>query len=102
MVGSSKEIHVNMRARRFLLFPLLCCLLLGSFLVFQVTTKPPGPTVQVWLTTSNGSNQLTPQANLTFGSNTGNSSTITVNDYQKLQQLDGFGAAVTNTSTLLI
>jgi len=102
MLGSSKEIHVNIRARRFLLFPLLCCLLLGSFLVFQATTKPAGPTVQVWLTTSNGSNQLTPQANLTFGSNTGNSSTITVNEYQELQQMDGFGAAVTDSSAWLI
>src|SRR5216684_477983 len=102
MLGSSKEIHVNIRARRFLLFPLLCCLLLGSFLVFQATTKPAGPTVQVWLTTSDGSNQLTPQANLTFGSNTGNSSTITVNEYQELQQMDGFGAAVTDSSAWLI
>src|SRR5216684_2713016 len=102
MLGSSKEIHVNIRARRFLLFPLLCCLLLGSFLVFQATTKPAGPTVQVWLTTSNGSNQLTPQAHLTFGSNTGNSSTITVNEYQELQQMDGFGAAVTDSSAWLI
>jgi glucosylceramidase len=93
---------VNIRARCFLLFPLLCCLLLGSFLVFQATTKPAGPTVQVWLTTSDGSNQLTPQANLTFGSNTGNSSTITVNEYQELQQMDGFGAAVTDSSAWLI
>jgi len=102
MLGSSKEVHVNIRARRFLLFPLLCCLLLGSFLVFQATTKPAGPTVQVWLTTSDGSNQLTPRANLTFGSNTGNSSTITVNEYQELQQMDGFGAAVTDSSAWLI
>src|SRR6266851_4764920 len=102
MLGSSKEIHVNIRARRFLLFPLLCCLLLGSFLVFQATTKPAGPTVQVWLTTSNGSNQLTPQAHLTFGSNTGNSSAITVNEYQELQQMDGFGAAITDSSAWLI
>ena len=93
---------MNIRARCFLLFPLHCCLLLGSFLVFQATTKPAGPTVQVWLTTSDGSNQLTPQANLTFGSNTGNSSTITVNEYQELQQMDGFGAAVTDSSAWLI
>ena len=86
----------------FSLFPLLCCLLLGSFLVFRATTKPAGPTVQVWLTTSDGSNQLTPQANLIFGSDPGNSSTITVNEYQELQQMDGFGAAVTNSSAWLI
>src|SRR5205807_5265608 len=37
-----------------------------------------------------------------FGSNTGNSSTIGVNEYQKLQQMDGFGAAVTDSSAWLI
>ncbi|HEX6479163.1 MAG TPA: glycoside hydrolase, partial [Ktedonobacteraceae bacterium] len=93
---------MNIRARRFLLLPLLCCLLLGSFLDFQAITRSVGPTVQVWLTTSDGSNQLTPQANLTFGSNTGNSSTITVNEHQELQQMDGFGAAVTDSSAWLI
>jgi glucosylceramidase len=54
------------------------------------------------LTTSDGSNQLTPQTSLTFGSATGNASTITVNEYQELQQIDGFGAAVTDASAWLI
>ena len=103
LLGLSKEIHVNIRVRRFLLFPLLlCCLLLGSFLVFRATTRSVGPTVQVWLTTSDGSNQLTPQTNLTFGSNTGNSSTITVNEYRELQQMVGFGASVTDSSAWLL
>ena len=94
---------MNTRFRRFLLFLPLCCLLLGTFFAFQgSSTRAAGPTVQVWLTTSDGSNQLTPQANLTFGSNTGNSSTINVNEYQELQQMDGFGAAVTDSSAWLI
>jgi glucosylceramidase len=58
--------------------------------------------VQVWLTTNDGSNLLTPQASLSFGSATGNASTITVNEYQELQQIDGFGAAVTDSSAWLI
>src|SRR5260221_1112903 len=94
---------MNTRSRRFLLFPLLCCLLFSSFFVFQaITTRAAGPTVQVWLTTSDGSNRLTPQANLTFGSNTGNSWTMTVNESQELQQMDGFGAAITDSSAWLI
>src|SRR5260370_2418059 len=97
-----KVVHVNKLAHCFFLFSLLCVLLLGSLLFFHATIKPAGTTVQVWLTTSNGSNQLTPQAHLTFGSNTGNSSAITVNEYQELQQMDGFGAAITDSSAWLI
>ncbi|HZO74040.1 MAG TPA: malectin domain-containing carbohydrate-binding protein [Ktedonobacteraceae bacterium] len=93
---------MNTYARRSLVFLLLCGLLLSSFFVFQTTTRAAGPTVQVWLTTSDGSNHLTPQANLTFGSNTGNASTINVNEFQELQQMDGFGAAVTDSSAWLI
>ena len=85
-----------------LLVLLLCCLLLGLFFVFLTTDRMVGPRVQVWLTTSDGSNQLTPQANLRFGSITGNSSTISVNEYQELQRMDGFGAAVTDSSAWLI
>src|SRR5581483_3472143 len=92
---------------RFLRFFLLCCLTLvsllaGSLFLGSPATRAAGPTVQVWLTTSDGHNQLTPQPNLTFGSNTGNSTTINVNEYQELQQMDGFGAAVTDSSAWLM
>ncbi len=95
---------MNMYVRRFLLFFALCAFLLGCWFVFLRTTvtRTTGPTVQVWLTTSNGSSQLTPQPNITFGSNTGNSSTITVDESQTLQQMTGFGAAVTDSSAWLI
>src|SRR5215469_10165756 len=101
---SSKEAHMSIRTRRFSLLFALGCLLLGTCLVSSQTptTRAAGPTVQAWLTTSDGSNQLTPQANLTFGSNTGNPSTITVNEYQELQQMTGFGAAVTDSSAWLM
>ena len=94
---------MNPRFQRFLLFFSLICLLFATFFVFQATTtRAAGPTVQAWLTTSNGSSQLAQQANLTFGTNTGNSSTINVNEYQDLQQMNGFGAAVTDSSAWLI
>ncbi len=73
---------MNILSRRlflFLLVLLLCCLLLGLIFVYLTTGRTEGPMVQVWLTTSDGSNQLTQQANLRFGSITGNSSTISVN-----------------------
>src|SRR5260370_14580579 len=92
---------------RFLCVLFVCCFLLSSFLFssfffFSTDARAAGPTVQVWLTTSDGSNLLTQQPNLTFGSNTGNPSTINVNEYQQLQQMDGFGAAVTDSSAWLI
>ncbi len=95
---------MTMQVRRFPLFFALCVLLISSCLVFLHTTaiRAAGPTVQAWLTTSNGSSQLTPQPNLTFGPNTGNSSTITVNESQTFQQMIGFGAAVTDSSAWLI
>ena len=95
---------MSTRARRFPLLLALGSLLLGTCLVFfQATTaRAAGPTVQVVLTTSNGSSQLATQANLTFGANTGNSSTINVNEYQELQQMTGFGAAVTDSSAWLL
>lgn len=94
---------MNARLQRLLLFSSLSCLLLASLFIFPTSvSRAAGPVVQVWLTTSDGSNQLTQQANVTFGANTGNASTINVNEYQKLQQMDGFGAAVTDSSAWLI
>lgn len=94
---------MNTYSRRRLLFLPFCCLLLvWLFVVAANRVQAAGPTVQVWLTTSDGSNQLTPQANLTFGTVSPNLSTITVNEYQELQQMVGFGAAVTDSSAWLI
>ncbi len=94
---------MTIRLRRFSLFVVLCTLLLGSCSVsFHTTANRAGPTVQVWLTTSNGSSQLTQQPNITFGSNIGNAATIRVNESQTFQQMIGFGAAVTDSSAWLI
>jgi glucosylceramidase len=81
---------------------LLSVLLLAAFFPGAPAARAAGPSVQVWLTTSDGSNQLTPQANLSFNPATGNSTTINVNEYQELQQIAGFGAAVTDSSAWLI
>ncbi len=91
----------HLRTFRFLLCGMVIVTTLGLFLAY-FAARATGPTVQVWLTTSDGSNELTPQPSLTFGSNSGNSSTINVNEYQQYQQMDGFGAAVTDSSAWLI
>ncbi len=78
--------------------------LLTVVFVSRSMSRVGGTTVNVWLTTSDGSNQLTAQPGLTFTSDSQNadSSTIDVNEHQQFQQMDGFGAAVTDSSAWLM
>lgn len=90
--------------------PMLCCVLLVTAFAFVLTRTPSprpfgaGEQVQVWLTTPDLTSHLTPQANLAFASDAGtfNPLTVTVNENQTFQQMDGFGAAMTDTSAWLI
>jgi glucosylceramidase len=66
------------------------------------TASAAGETVSVWLTTPDQANLLTQQNNLTFGSNGSNPITITVNSGTKYQQMDGWGAAFTDSSAYLV
>src|SRR5260370_8931835 len=91
----------HLRIPQFFLCGMVIVIILGLFLS-HFATRAVGPTVQVWLTTSDGSNELTARPSLTFGSNSGNSSTINVNEYKEYQQMDGFGAAVPHSPASLI
>jgi glucosylceramidase len=94
------------KSRRLLVFGLLLCSIVIVFLVevFLAPLRAAGTPVGAWLTTSDGGNQLTQQANLNFASDSqaADSSTIDVNEDQQFQQMDGFGAAVTDSSAWLI
>ncbi len=62
-----------------------------------------GTTVNEWLTTTDGTNTITPQADLTFAAGSGTASqTVVVDDTQSFQQMTGFGAAMTDTSAYLL
>jgi glucosylceramidase len=78
--------------------------LLTAIFVSRSLSRTGGTGVSVWLTTSDGSSRLTAQPGLTFttGSQSTDSSTIDVNEHQQFQQMDGFGAAVTDSSAWLI
>ena len=78
--------------------------LLPVIFVSRSMSRAGRTTVNVWLTTSTGSNQLTAQPGLTFTSDVENvdSSSIDVNEHQQFQQMDGFGAAVTDSSAWLL
>ncbi|HVU66637.1 MAG TPA: cellulose binding domain-containing protein [Ktedonobacteraceae bacterium] len=85
---------------------LLACLLVAVSLVGLLTLRPAAhaaaPAVQVWLTTTDGANHLTRQTDLQLNSGSGASPAITINDAQQYQQMDGFGAAVTDSSAWLL
>src|SRR5260370_35628226 len=91
--------------RLLLVFGLLLCSIVAIFIVQQFLSPPGavGTTVYAWLTTSDGSNRLTPQGNLNFASDSqvADSSTSDVNEYKKFRQMDGFGAPVTASSARL-
>src|SRR5579859_3378003 len=78
--------------------------LLTVVVILRSISGAGGTTVNVWLTTSDGRNQLTAQPDLTFTSDSQNAdaSTITVNERQQFQQMVGFGAAVTDSSAWLM
>ena len=92
--------------RLLLVFGLLFCSIVIILLVELFLTPPrtAGTTVDAWLTTSDGSSQLTQQGNLNFASDSqaADSSTIDINEHQQFQQMDGFGAAITDSSAWLI
>ncbi|MBA3826570.1 MAG: glucosylceramidase [Ktedonobacterales bacterium] len=89
------------------------CLGITSLLIVSLTivalTRPAGqvhaagPTVKVWLTTTDGANTITPQPDLSFATGGGTANqTVFVDDTQSFQQMTGFGAAMTDTSAYLI
>lgn len=69
-------------------------------------TAPTGsaaePTLQVWLTTADGSNALTQQAGITLGPVARGAVNVAVDDSRSYQTMVGFGAAFTDSSTYLM
>src|SRR5947207_2760638 len=71
-----------------------------SFLSPQLI--PHGEAVHAWLTVPDGTYKLSPQSDLYFSANgRGTLTTINVGETRQ-QQIDGFGAAMTDTSAWLL
>jgi O-glycosyl hydrolase len=77
------------------------CLTLSVCLAAALATiqHANAQTVSVIETTGTESELLTPQPSVTFGTATGGTYTITVNPNVMYQQMDGFGASFTDSST---
>jgi len=101
-MSPSARLHFALRV--LLGIGIIIVVLLTVVFVSRSMSRAGGTTVNVWLTTSDGSNQLTAQPGLTFtpDSQNADSSTIDVNEHQQFQQMDGFGAAVTDSSAWLM
>lgn len=59
-------------------------------------------TVQAWLTTADQAHLLEKQAELSFGTMSGEGPVIYINENHRYQQMDGFGASMTDSSAWLI
>ena len=101
-MSPSTRLHFALRV--FVGICVIIGVLLTAVLVSCSQSRTGGTDVSVWLTTTDGSSQLTAQPGLTFtkDSQSNASSTIDVNEHQQFQQMDGFGAAVTDSSAWLI
>src|SRR5438876_4146981 len=101
-MSPSARLHFALRV--LLGIGIIIGVLLTVVLVSQSISRAGGTTVNAWLTTSDRSNQLTAQPGLTFTSDNQNadSSTIEVNGYQQFQPMDGFGAAVPDSSAWIM
>jgi glucosylceramidase len=65
-------------------------------------TGPTGPSVAVYQTNADQSLLLAQQPSVSFGSPATGSTTITINPSVQYQQMDGFGASLTDSSSYLI
>jgi glucosylceramidase len=82
----------------------------GSILALSLTATPavhasnrPAPvTASVWLTTADRSQLLAEQPGVAFTSTTSAQPTITIDPSQTYQSLDGFGAAITDSSASVL
>ncbi|HWX08546.1 MAG TPA: hypothetical protein VNY33_01090, partial [Gaiellaceae bacterium] len=60
------------------------------------------PTVQVWLTTADGSTNLAQQSSITLGTVARGSVNVAVDDSRSYQTMSGFGAAFTDSSAYVM
>jgi len=100
--------HRRRRPRRRLRRGILAGATAALFAAAGLTAAHPSPaaasspTLQVWLTTTDDSNALTPQSSISLGSVTKGTINVAVNDSLTYQTMSGFGAAFTDSSTYLM
>ncbi|WP_221409763.1 glycoside hydrolase family 30 beta sandwich domain-containing protein [Pseudochryseolinea flava] len=74
--------------------------MLAALMLLAFTSQ--AQTSEVWLTTGSQSAQLAQQGSLTFGANSGSSTTININEGSTFQTIDGYGFTLTQGSAKVI
>lgn len=90
------------RNRRRLLLGVLCVALAAIVAAATPNARASFPTVQVWLTTADGSTNLAQQSSITLGPVARGAVNVAVDDSRSYQTMVGFGAAFTDSSTYLM
>jgi glucosylceramidase len=85
----------------FVVAVVMAALVLGGLILTQTAHAATEP-VNVWLTTGDRSRLLEAQPSLQFGADRRDGLLIDVNEQHRYQQMDGFGAAMTDSSAWLI
>jgi glucosylceramidase len=80
---------------------LIAALLLGGLMSAGAAHAATEP-VNVWLTTGDRSRLLEAQPSLQFGADRRDGLVVDVNEQHRYQEMDGFGAAMTDSSAWLI
>jgi glucosylceramidase len=75
-------------------------LVLPLFAVSRATAADE--TVSAWLTTGDRGKLLEPQSTFSFATGSTSGLVIDVNEHHRYQQMDGFGAAMTDSSAWLM
>ena len=101
MLFISNKGGFKMERKKIINILLSCVLTTSMFQVASVQkTYAANEPVSVWLTTADKSKLLLPQSNVTFSEDSGTSDhTINVNENVSYQQMDGFGASLTDSSS---
>ncbi len=98
--------HKTRNFSRMFYLPTLLTVVITLFATILAPVAPviaAGETVNIWVTTGDKSKLLQQQTNVTFAADSGsNPTTIDVNEATTYQTMDGFGAAMTDSSAWLI
>src|SRR5215467_7972435 len=76
--------------------------ILASLAFLAAAELAPAQTVSVWLTTHDQSKLLAQQGSVAFSSGSPGNNCIVVDENQSYQQIEGFGAAFTDTTGYIL
>ncbi|MCU1493289.1 MAG: Ricin lectin [Acidimicrobiaceae bacterium] len=88
--------------RRLFASGILLAALAALPILSEAAPAQASTTLSAWMTTANGSSELTPQSAISLAPVTRGGVNVTVNDSLQYQTMTGFGAAFTDSSTYLM